>query len=117
LETDFPNGVSVLIGSMDKRTELLGYKVRRDRRFDLAGDGLPHYIFEVEEKTIYTRIEGDDGMLSETEQTNLKSPLTDRRIVRESNHIGVTNNLEVRTQIDALFRNPALLPFRMYRKN
>jgi hypothetical protein len=101
LEKNFPEGVSALIGSVKKTTKKF-YKVRRNFKIDLLGDALPHFIFEENEETIFTRTQPDDGFLSEVQQTNLKSLPEDNILILGTNNIGVMNNIKVRNKIDEI---------------
>lgn len=112
LEKDFPDGASMIVGSIVKEYEVLGQKFVREVPNE---DGIPIFRLVVDEKEIVKRIEGDDGMLSETAQKDPNRLPDDIRPIRNANHIGITNNRNFRLELsNNIFSDPRFI---VYRKN
>jgi hypothetical protein len=112
LERDFPDGASMIVGSIVKQYEVLGQKFVREAPNE---DGIPIFRLVVDEKVIAKRIEGDDGIVSETAQKDPNRLPSDIRPIRNANHIGITNNRNFRLELNNnVFSDPR---FRIYRKN
>ncbi|MFY8000139.1 MAG: hypothetical protein ACOVSW_16205 [Candidatus Kapaibacteriota bacterium] len=111
IEKDYPNGVSVLIGSAVPEYRVLGQKTVRELPSE---DDIPSFRFVTGGRVITRRIQTDDGALSKTEQTHPNRPAEDAIEVTNVNHNGAINNQGVRRQLDNTFERDRR--FRIRRK-